>query len=113
MSTIDRIEREKCIERKRVDGHTKMKSIYIGGSFSDGEHISCKCKFFIFVWYLLIYASVFTDRYVIFRYMYIFYGDLVSYIVFHFMIEKDKDIPWQTLWFDNKQCKYQNCCYVF
>ena len=25
--------------------------------------------------------------------IYIYYGDLVSYIVFHFMIEKDKDIP--------------------
>ena len=77
MSTIGRIEREKCIERKRVDGHTKMKSIYIGGSFSDGEHICCKCKFLIFVLYFLIYTSVFINRYVIFRDIYI-YGDLVS-----------------------------------
>ena len=101
MSTIGRIEREKCTERKRVDGYRETKSIYIGGSFSDGEHICCKCKFFIFVLYFLIYTSVFTDRYVI--YIYIYYSDLVSYIVFHFMIEKDKD---------NKQYKYQNCCYV-
>ena len=28
------------------------------------------------------------------------------------MIEKEKDIPWQSWWFAYKECKYHNCCYV-
>ena len=70
---------------------TEMKSFYFGGSISVGEQICCKCKFFIFVLYFLIFTSVFTDSYVIF--IYICYADLVSCIVFDFMIEKDKNIP--------------------
>ena len=71
MSAIGRIARAKYIERTTVDGHTEMKRFYFGGSISVGEQICCKCKFFIFVLYFLIWTSVFTDSYVIFIYIYV------------------------------------------
>ena len=46
--------------------------------------------FFIFILYVLIFTTVFTDSYVIF--IYISYADIVSFIVFDILIEKDEKI---------------------
>ena len=85
MSAIGGIARAKCIKKERVDGYTEMKSFYFGGSFSVGEQICCKCKFFIFLLYFLICASVFTDSYVIFIYIYIYVMLILCYVLVLFL----------------------------
>ena len=76
---VGRIAGENAQKEKDLIEIEKHISINIRGSFTDGEQICCKCKFFIFVWYLFIYTSVLTDRYVIYIYIYILWSSCVIY----------------------------------
>ena len=54
---------------------------------------------------------MFTDSYVIF--IYICQADLVSFIVFDFLIEEDEKISSPRSALYTKKCKHENCCNLF
>ena len=72
--------RGKYQKGRGTERNPKEEAIYFTGNFGVGGEICTKCKAFIFILYYLIFKSVFTHRHVI--YIYICYGDFVSFIFF-------------------------------